>query len=130
MFLDSSAIIDLLHGFDAVTEYVDTTGPLLTSTVCVVEVLDGKLGAGSTDVVAARSDFGGVQSIELTETIALEAARLQDDPVDDGNRLAGRDLMVAATARSTGDEFVVTDDDFQTDVLEGYLAVTNPRTEA
>jgi predicted nucleic acid-binding protein len=108
MFLDSSAIIDLLHGVDAVTEYVDTTGPLLTSTVCVVEVLDGKLGAGSTDVVA----------------------RLQDDPVDDGNRLAGRDLMVAATARSTGDEFVVTDDDFQTDVLEGYLAVTNPRTEA
>ena len=129
MFLDSSAIIDLLHDVDAVTAYVDTTAPLLTSTVCVVEVLEGKLGAGTTDVVAARNDFGGVQSLDFTETMALEAARLQDDLLSDGARLAGRDLMVAATARSTGDEFVVTDTDFQIDVLEDYMSVTNPRTD-
>lgn len=129
MFLDSSAIIDLLHDVDAVTAYVDTTAPLLTSTVCVVEVLEGKLGAGTTDVVAARNDFGGVQSLDFTETMALEAARLQDDLLSDGERLAGRDLMVAATARSTGDEFVVTDTDFQIDVLEEYMPVTNPRTD-
>jgi len=129
MFLDSSAIIDLLHDVDAVTAYVDTTAPLLTSTVCVVEVLEGKLGAGTTDVVAARNDFGGVQSLDFTETMALEAARLQDDLLSDGERLAGRDLMVAATARSTGDEFVVTDTDFQIDVLEDYMPVTNPRTD-
>jgi predicted nucleic acid-binding protein len=130
MFLDSSTIIDLLHGVDAVTRYVDTTGPLLTSTVCVVEVLDGKLGAGSTDVVAARNDFGGVRSIDFTETVALEAARLQDTLVDEGDRLAGRDLMVAATARSTGDEFVVTDTDFQTGALEDHMNITNPRKKA
>jgi hypothetical protein len=37
-------------------------------------------------------------------------------------------MMVAATARSTGDEFVVADSDFQTGVLEDHMTVTNLRT--
>jgi len=127
-FLDSSAIIDMLQGIEETVDYVEDRGePYLTSSLCVYEVIEGRLGAGSTDVQAVRQDFDGVHSLALTEEIALEAARLQDELLDDGERMATRDLLIAATAKSTGDELVVADSDFQTDVLESYLTVTNLR---
>lgn len=54
---------------------------------------------------------------------------MQDRLMDDGERMATRDLLVAATARSTGDELVVADDDFDTDRLAGMMDVTNLRRE-
>jgi predicted nucleic acid-binding protein len=125
-FLDSSVIIDMLNGVDSTVEFVQKQGePYLTSSICVFEVLDGKLGSESTDVVAARQDFGGVHSLELTEDISLEAARMQDELLDEGRRMATRDLLIAATARSTGDHLVVADSDFETAVLESAMQVTN-----
>lgn len=127
-FLDSSAIIDMLQGVEETVDYVEDRGePYLTSSLCVYEVLEGRLGAGTTDVQAVRQDFDGVHSLALTEEVSLEAARLQDELLDDGERMATRDLLVAATATSTGDELVVADSDFQTDVLESHLTVTNLR---
>lgn len=128
-FLDSSVIIDMLAGEADTVAYVqDQDEPYLTSSLCVFEVLQGKLGSGSTDVRAARRDFDGVHSLALTEDIAVEAARLQDDLIDDGQRMPTRDLLIGATARSTCDRLVVADTDFETDVLDAYLDVTNLRT--
>ena len=125
-FLDSSVIIDMLNGVDSTVEFVQEQGePYLTSSICVFEVLDGELGGGQTDVVAARQDFGGVHALELTEEISLEAARMQDELLDDGQRMPTRDLLIAATARSTGDHLVVADSDFETAVLESSMQVTN-----
>lgn len=129
-FLDSSVIIDMLEGVDDTVEFVESQGkPYLTSAICVYEVLEGPLGSGRTDVDAERQRFGGVRSLEFNENIALEAARLQDELLDDGERMAVRDCMIAATARSTGDHLVVADSDFQTDVLESRMRVTNLRGE-
>ena len=36
-----------------------------------------------------------------------------------------RDLLIAATARSTGAELVVVDEDFETDTLEDVMDTTN-----
>jgi hypothetical protein len=36
-------------------------------------------------------------------------------------------MLIAATARSTGDELVVADADFQTGVFQDHMAVTNLR---
>lgn len=128
-FLDASVIIDMLQGVDSTVEFVRERGePYLTSSICVFEVLDGTLESESTDVVAARQDFGGVHSLDLTETVSLEATRLQDQLLDDGQRMATRDLLIAATARSTGDHLVVADSDFETDVLESHVQVTNLST--
>jgi len=125
-FLDSSVIIDMLNGVDSTVEFVQEQGePYLTSSLCILEVLDGKIGSGTTDVVSARQDFDGVHSLDLTENVSLEAARIQDELLDDGQRMATRDLLIAATARSTGDHLVVADSDFETDVLESYVQVTN-----
>jgi len=125
-FLDSSVIIDMLNGVDSTVEFVQEQGePYLTSSLCILEVLDGKIGSGTTDVVSARQDFDGVHSLDLTENVSLEAAQIQDELLDDGQRMATRDLLIAATARSTGDHLVVADTDFETDVLESYVQVTN-----
>jgi hypothetical protein len=129
-FLDSSVIIDMLEGVPEVVEYVEDRGqPYLTSAVCVFEVLDGRLGSGTTDVVETRQDFAGVQSLDLNENIALEAARMQDQLLDDGERMATRDLLIAATARSTGAELVVADSDFETQHLTDLMEVTNLRRD-
>ena len=127
-FLDSSVIIDMLEGVPDVVGYVEDRGqPYLTSSVCVFEVIDGEVGSGSTDVVAVRQEFGGVRALDLNEQIALEAGRMQDQLMDDGERMAARDLLIAATARSTGDELIVADGDFETQLLTDLMDVTNLR---
>lgn len=129
-FLDSSVIIDMLEGVPDVVEAVEERGqPYLTSSLCVFEVVDGTVGSGETDVVGVRQQFGGVRALDMNEQVALEAARMQDALMDDGERMAARDLLVAATARSTGDEFVVADSDFETGLLSEMVAVTNLRRD-
>lgn len=129
-FLDSSVIVDMLEGVDDTVEFVESRDdPYLTSAICVYEVLAGTLGSGETDVSAERQHFGGVRSLEFNEDIALEAARLQDELLTDGERMAVRDLMIAATARSTGDVLVVADSDFQTAALESRMQVVNLRND-
>jgi len=129
-FLDSSVIIDMLEGVPDVVEYVEDRGqPYLTSSVCVFEVIDGEVGSGSTDVVAVRQEFGGVRALDLNTQIALEAGRMQDQLMGDGERMAARDLLIAATARSTGDELIVADGDFETQPLTDLMDVTNLRDD-
>ena len=127
-FLDSSVIIDLLEGVDDTVRFIRSRDDqLLTSSICVYEVLDGVLGSSSTDIVAERQRFDGVRAIGFTDDLAVAAARLQDELLADGERMATRDCIVAATARSTGDQLVVADADFQTDVLDSKIEVTNLR---
>ncbi|WP_193310663.1 PIN domain-containing protein [Halorubrum halophilum] len=128
-FLDTSVIIDMLEGVPDTVKYVEDRGqPYLTSALCVFEVFSGTVGAGTTDVVAIRQDFGGVQSIELNDQITLEAAQMQDQLMGDSERMAARDLLIAATARSTGAELIVADSDFETRLLTDLMDVTNLRT--
>jgi len=126
-FLDSSTIIQYLRGDDTVRDYIDGREPWWTSTICVFEVINGRLGSGQADVMDVREEFGGVQALELNESVSIEAARLQNELVSDGSRLATADILIAATARTTGDELVVADSDFQTGPLQDVMTVTNLR---
>lgn len=129
-FLDSSVIIDMLQGVPDVVGAVEERGqPYLTSSLCVFEVVNGRVTGGGRDVVDVRQQFGGVRALDLNERIALEAARMQGTLMDDGERMATRDLLVAATARSTGAELVVSDGDFETGLLTELMDVTNVRTD-
>jgi predicted nucleic acid-binding protein len=126
--VDTSVIIDYLAGVDDVVRRVDRQESLLTSSVCIYEVLEGEVfGPGRTDIYQARQEFSRVQSLEFNETLAMEAARLQSELQAEGETLAARDVMVAATARSTGDMLAVADSDFQTEPLEGLIDVVNLR---
>ena len=129
-FIDSSVIIDMLTGVNDVVEAVEARGqPYLTSAICVFEVLDGAVSGDQTDVVAVRDHFGGVRALDLNERIAIEAARMQGRLMADGDRMPARDLLIAATARSTGDELVVADADFETGLLSETMDVTNLRRD-
>jgi len=128
-FLDSSTIIEYLRDNQSVIEYLDARQPWWTSTICVFEVLNGPAGSPNFDPIEERQKFGGVQALELNEQLALEAARLQDAAIKDGGELSHRNAMIAATARSTGDEYVVADSDFETDPLEEVMEVTNLHSE-
>ena len=129
-FLDSSTIIEYLRDTQSVIEYLDTREPWWTSTICVFEVLNGLAGSPNFDPIEERQKFSGVQALEFNEQLALEAARLQDESISDGSELSHRDAMIAATARSTGDEYVVADSDFETEPLEDVMVVTNLLDEA
>jgi len=130
-FLDSSVIIDYLDGVAPAVDFVNKKSHLLTSSICVYEVLEGEvLSSGPSDVVGARQTFGRVEAIKFDETIAIEAARMQERLASSGEPVSTRDLLIAASARSTGDELVVTDSDFQTAVFDEYMTVTNPRESA
>jgi predicted nucleic acid-binding protein len=127
-FLDTSVIIDYLEGIEPVVAFVDEQETLLTSSICVYEVLAGEVfRPGGTDIHQRRQDFGRVEALDFSERLAIEAARLQAESLANGDALAPRDMMVAATARSTGSELVVADSDFQTSVLEDHMTVTNLR---
>lgn len=127
-FLDSSTIIEYLRDNQTVIDYLDTRQPWWTSTICVFEVLNGPAGTSGFDPIEERQKFSGVQALEFNEQLALEAARLQDESIKDGSELSHRDAMIAATARSTGDEYVVADSDFETEPLEDVMDVTNLQT--
>lgn len=43
---------------------------------------------------------------------------MQDQPMDEGERIAVRVLLIAATARSSGDELIVSDRDFETNLRD------------
>lgn len=124
-FLDSSTIIEYLRDNQTVIDYLDKREPWWTSTICVFEVLNGPAGMPNFDPREERQRFSGVQALEFNEQLALEAARLQDASIKDGTELSHRDAIIAATARSTGDEYVVADSDFQTEPLQDAMEVTN-----
>jgi predicted nucleic acid-binding protein len=106
-------------------ETVDQADQLLTSTICVTEVLAGRVHGSNDDVVAEREEFGGVRALDFNESLALQAARLHTDLLANGESMSMRDLMIATTARSTGDELVVADTDFQKEALEEHMDVRN-----
>lgn len=124
-FLDTSALAAYNAGIDDVVEHVDAaTGPVRTSAVCLYEYLDGRLAAG-VDRFDARQELADVEILALNETLAGFAAGLQQELMAEGERMATTDLLVAATARSTGEELVVADADFDTAVLAERMPVTN-----
>lgn len=125
IFLDSSVIIAYSEEQPTVIEYVENSGQLFTSAICVYEVVNGEMWATGTSAHVIRGGFDGVQSIELNEEIAMEAARMQTQLGRDGDEMAVRDLLIGATARTTGAELVVADSDFETEHLREFISVTN-----
>jgi len=129
LFLDSSVIIAYSEDHPTVVEYIEDSGQLLTSAICVYEVVNGEMWASDQSAHTIRDGFGGVQSIELNEEIAMEAARIQTQLRRAGDEMAVRDLLIGATARTTGAELVVADSDFETEHLRELMTVTNLNAE-
>ena len=129
LFLDTSAILSYKREEPATVSYLESNTPWFTSAICIYEFINGAMWQDNISAHVARQSIGGVQSIGLNEDIAMEGARIQKKLRANGEEMAVRDLLIAATARSTGAELVVTDSDFETDVLEDFMTVTNLHEE-
>jgi len=125
LFLDTSAILSYKREEEPAVSYLEGDEPWFTSSVCVYEFVNGAMWRDGISAHVARQSIGGVRSVDLTETVAMEAARIQSGLRSDGDEMAVRDLLIAATARSTGAELVVSDSDFETEYIEELLTVTN-----
>jgi predicted nucleic acid-binding protein len=125
LFLDTSAILSYKRDEREVVSYLDENKPWFTSTICIYEFVNGAMWQDNITAHVGRQSIGGVQSIDLSETVALEAARMQTELRRDGAEMSVRDLLIAATARSTGAELVVADSDFETYHLQNRMTVTN-----
>ena len=125
LFLDSSAIIAYSDDIEPIVDHVDEGGELFTSPICVYEVVEGEMWKSGKSAHTIRQAFAGVKSLSLNEEIALEAARLQHQLRQHGDEMPVRDLLIGATARSTGAELVVADDDFATERLRDFIIVTD-----
>jgi predicted nucleic acid-binding protein len=125
LFLDTSAILPYKRDESQVVSYLDENKPWFTSTICIYEFVNGAMWEDNLTAHVARQSIGGVQSIDLSETVAMEAARMQTQLRRDGEEMSVRDLLVAATARSTGAEIVVADDNFETEHLDDLMTVTD-----
>ena len=125
LFLDTSAILAYKREGEDAVSYLEGNEPWFTSSVCVYEFVTGAMWRDDISAHVARQSIGGVQSVDLSETVAMEAARIQNTLRRDGDEMAVRDLLVAATARSTGAELVVADSDFETEQLRDLMTVTN-----
>ena len=125
LFLDTSAILSYKRGSDETVSYLDANEPWFTSTICIYEFVEGAMWQDDVTAHVARQSIGGVRPIELSETVALEAARMQNELRSEGEEMPVRDLLIAATAQSTGSELVVADSDFETGHLTDLTTVTN-----
>jgi len=125
LFLDTSAILAYKRDEQAAVSYFEGNEPWFTSTVCIYEFVTGAMWRDGISAHVARQSIGGVQSVDLSETVAMEAARIQNQLRRDGDEMAVRDILIAATARSTGAELVVADSDFETEHLRDLMTVTN-----
>ena len=125
LFLDTSAILAYKREEEDAVSYLEGDEPWFTSSVCIYEFVTGAIWRDDISAHVARQSIGGVRSVDLSETVAMEAARIQNKLRRDGDEMAVRDLLIAATARSTGAELVVADSDFETEHLRDLMTVTN-----
>ncbi|REA03878.1 VapC toxin family PIN domain ribonuclease [Haloferax sp. Atlit-6N] len=117
-------MIDYLDGVAEVVDFVDDQPTLVTSNICISDVLAGEVfSAAETDLIGARENFGRVTALDFSEAVAFEAARMQNRLLESGDSMSPRDLMIAAMARSEGKELVVSDADFDTEGIREILTV-------
>lgn len=125
LFLDTSAILAYKREEEDAVSYLEGDEPWFTSSVCIYEFVTGAMWRDDISAHVARQSIGGVRSVDLSETVAMEAAKIQNKLRRDGDEMAVRDLLIAATAHSTGAELVVADSDFETEHLRDLMTVTN-----
>lgn len=103
MILDSTFLVDVLRGDEAVTDRlasVDDAGVPFVSAVTVMELAEGiRLADASADERAAVEDLlEKVNEVPFDRSCAFEAGRLNAALVRTGEPIDETDVMIAATA--------------------------------
>jgi len=113
--LDTSALVDYLHGTDAMAAFLEANQerPLFAPTVALHEVFVGAARLrGVEDVEDAREDLDWVEPLELTADGAAEAALIEAELEDAGAKIEAMDTLIAGVVREAGGTLVTRDSHF------------------
>jgi len=127
MFVDTGVLFDAIAGRPQTVEALDGESQIHSSTISITEYLEGRIQAGCKSISREMDRLPGVNWRPYTKPTGIKAGHLQLELEQTGDRLGQRDLMIAATALEVGDDFLVTDNDFQVPAIENEISVLNLR---
>lgn len=114
--LDSSIAIDYLNG----EEYVAALFEELSDMVAVPRIVRYELYVGmlrSSDptetIDAVDRAFSWTTTLEFTDPVARETARIRAGLLDRGDVIGAADTLIAGTVREAGATLLTLDDDFE-----------------
>lgn len=116
MFVDSSLLVGLGQGRDAAVSFYEANRleNVTTTTVVAYEVFAGLADRGASDALEPlRQDLDWVDFVVFTFEDAYEAARLEAELLEAGDRIPVPEVMIAAAARRRGERLVAADDHFE-----------------
>lgn len=117
---DTTFLLDYLDGVDDTAAYLEAheDRPLFAPSLALFEVYRGAARTGGRDAVErVTSALDWLEPLPLTEPAAREAALVEAELLDSGQRINLGDVLVAGTCRHNGAKIVTRDGHF--DRVEG-----------
>ena len=112
---DTTAVIDYLHGNEAIGDYLNEYGhlPQFAPTVVLHEAFTGAARLhGSDGVEETRRDLNWLEPLELSADDAAEAALVRAELQEAGTPIGPLDTLIAGIVRDCGATLVTADDHF------------------
>ncbi|NLV08552.1 PIN domain-containing protein [Halomicrobium mukohataei] len=113
---DTCFLLDYLDGVDAAGAYLEAheDKPLFTPSLALFEVYRGAArtdGVDGIERVASALDW--LEPLPLSEPVTREAALIEAELLDAGERINLGDTLIAAVCRHNGASLVTRDDHFE-----------------
>ena len=112
---DTSFLLDYLDGLDSTAAYLEANAskPFFAPSLVLFEVYrDVARASGREGFERVTSDLDWVEPLPLSEPVAREAALVEAELLDSGNRINLGDALIAGTCRHHGARIVTRDDHF------------------
>ncbi|WP_336339240.1 PIN domain-containing protein [Haloarcula brevis] len=113
--LDTNALIDYLHGEEAIAQFLQENRqlPIFAPTVSLHEVFVGAARLRGRDGIKdAKEDLEWVEPLELTVDGAAEAAVIKTELREKGAKIGAMDTLIAGMVRDSSGSLVTRDDHF------------------
>ena len=121
---DSTFLLDYLDGVDAAADYIGEHAdkPFFAPTLALFEVYRGAARTGGRDrIEQVASGLDWLKPLPLTEPAAREAALVEAELLDAGERINLGDTLIAGICRHNGGRIVTRDGHF--DRVDGLEVV-------
>lgn len=114
-FLDTSFLVDYLKKKDYTLEYLEENGNevFYASSITLFELFRGQLKSqGESDIEGFKQNINWLNQKELDEEVAEEAAKIEKELEEKGEKINLADVLIAGSARKAGSKIVTGDSDF------------------
>lgn len=112
---DTSFLLDYLDGVDDTAAYLEAheDAPLFAPSLVLFEVYRGVVRTGGRDEIdRVTSALDWVEPLSLSNAAAKEAALVEAELLDSGERINLGDTLIAGVCRHNGARIVTRDDHF------------------